>query len=113
MTTLSGKTVLVTGGNGGIGLAMCSALGAEGAHVVIWGRDEGKNETASARLRSEGVDVHALVCDVSDEDQVIECGLVGVGRVVDELADDGGQGLPRPAPGSPAARCPRRTGRGW
>jgi NAD(P)-dependent dehydrogenase (short-subunit alcohol dehydrogenase family) len=70
MASLDNRTVLITGGNGGIGLGMASAVGAAGAQVVVWGRDEGKNAAALERLRSEGVTAHALVCDVSDEAQV-------------------------------------------
>ena len=33
---LSGKVALVTGGNGGIGLAMADAMAQAGADVVIW-----------------------------------------------------------------------------
>lgn len=79
MTSLENRTVLITGGNGGIGLGMASAVGAAGAQVVLWGRDEVKNETALERLRSEGVTAHALVCDVADEQQVIDA----FGRSVD------------------------------
>ena len=48
--SLAGRTVLVTGGNGGIGLGMAAAMGAAGATIVIWGRDSVKNETALQRL---------------------------------------------------------------
>jgi len=68
--TLAGRTVLVTGGNGGIGLGMASACGKAGAQIVIWGRDEGKNDAAIERLRGEGTTAHALVCDVGDEQQI-------------------------------------------
>lgn len=69
---LANRTVLITGGNGGIGLGMASAVGAAGAQVVIWGRNEEKNVSALERLDAEGVTAHAFVCDVGDEDQVIE-----------------------------------------
>ncbi|MEO6125928.1 MAG: SDR family oxidoreductase [Ilumatobacteraceae bacterium] len=72
MTSLANRTVLITGGNGGIGLGMASAVGAAGAQVVLWGRDEAKNETALTRLRSEGATAHAIMCDVADEQQVID-----------------------------------------
>lgn len=66
-STLEGRTVLVTGGNGGIGLAMAQACAAAGARIVIWGRNVEKNEVALEVLRSHGATAHALVCDVSDE----------------------------------------------
>jgi NAD(P)-dependent dehydrogenase (short-subunit alcohol dehydrogenase family) len=74
---LSGRGVVVTGGNGGIGLGMARALLASGAKVSIWGNRAEKTEAARAQLAAElvaqGADagrVHALVCDVGDEAQV-------------------------------------------
>jgi NAD(P)-dependent dehydrogenase (short-subunit alcohol dehydrogenase family) len=67
---LTGRTVLITGGNGGIGLGMASACAAAGARIVVWGRDETKNDIALARLRSEGAEAYAFQCDVADPDQV-------------------------------------------
>ena len=40
---LTGKVALVTGGNGGIGLAMSKAMGEAGATIIIAGRNEEKN----------------------------------------------------------------------
>jgi hypothetical protein len=70
---LSGRGVVVTGGNGGIGLGMARALLASGATVSIWGNRAEKTEAARAQLAAECGDagrVHALVCDVGDEAQV-------------------------------------------
>src|ERR1043166_6086130 len=48
---LKGKAALVTGGNGGIGLAMARALAQAGASVAIAGRDAKKTASeAAARL---------------------------------------------------------------
>lgn len=67
---LAGRAVLVTGGNGGIGLAMAAAVGRAGAQVVIWGRDEHKNAAAVERLESDGIVANAFVCDVVDAGSV-------------------------------------------
>lgn len=56
-----GKVALVTGGNSGIGLATAKRLRAEGAAVVISGRDEA---TLSAAARDIGADVLAVRADV-------------------------------------------------
>jgi NAD(P)-dependent dehydrogenase (short-subunit alcohol dehydrogenase family) len=72
MFDLSGRVAVVTGGNGGIGLGMAKALAEAGADVAIWGRDEAKNERASAELAATGRRVLALRCDVSDESQVVD-----------------------------------------
>ncbi len=72
MIDLSGKVFVVTGGNGGIGLGMAEGIVMAGGSVVIWGRNETKNVDAIARLEELGGQATALVCDVSDEEQVIE-----------------------------------------
>lgn len=60
MKRFQDKTVLVTGGNSGIGLAAAQAFAAEGARVVITGRDAATLEQARATLGANAV---ALVSD--------------------------------------------------
>ncbi len=70
---LSGRGVVVTGGNGGIGLGMARALLASGASVAIWGSNPDKTAQARTQLATECGDasrVHAFVCDVGEEAQV-------------------------------------------
>lgn len=69
---LTGKTVLVTGGNAGIGLGMAEAVAAAGANVAIWGRRTAENETAVNHLNAVGDGtVKSWSVDVSDEAAVI------------------------------------------
>ena len=63
---LSGKVALVTGGNGGIGLAFAQAVAEAGADVAIWGQNPAKNEAALAVLEATGRRVLALQVDVGD-----------------------------------------------
>jgi 2-dehydro-3-deoxy-D-gluconate 5-dehydrogenase len=65
--SLQGRTALVTGGNGGLGLAMAHGLKESGARVVVTGRDPQKNAAVTQELH--GPDV---VCsmDVYDESAV-------------------------------------------
>jgi NAD(P)-dependent dehydrogenase (short-subunit alcohol dehydrogenase family) len=67
---LAGRTVLVTGGNGGIGLGMATGCARAGASVVLWGRDATKNERAVAELSDLGATASAFVCDVGDPESV-------------------------------------------
>ncbi len=71
MGFLSGRVVLVTGGNGGIGLGMAEGCVAEGAAVVIWGTNQAKLDQAEHGLASDGARVLAQRVDVSDESQVV------------------------------------------
>jgi NAD(P)-dependent dehydrogenase (short-subunit alcohol dehydrogenase family) len=50
MNRFEGKTVLVTGGNSGMGLVTAQAFAAEGARVIITGRDEVALATAANTL---------------------------------------------------------------
>jgi len=61
---LKGKTALVTGGNGGIGLGIAKGLVQAGAKVAIAGRNEAKNQAAVKALGSGAI---ALQVDVNDE----------------------------------------------
>ena len=64
---LSGRTALVTGGNGGIGLGMAKGLAAAGANVMVSGRNEAKNDAAVAAL---GARAAAVAADVTKADEV-------------------------------------------
>lgn len=78
---LTGKVVLVTGGNSGIGLGMAEGLARAGADVCIWGTSETKNAQALERLGRWGRRVLTLRCDVGEEGQVEEA----FARTVNEL----------------------------
>src|SRR5829696_6392532 len=67
---LSGKTVLVTGGNGGIGLGMAQGLAEAGADLIVWGSNAEKLARAREMLAAPGRRVLAQRCDVADESQV-------------------------------------------
>ena len=70
---LTGKVVLVTGGNGGIGLGMAEGLARAGASVAIWGSNPDKNAAAGERLAACGGKTLVQRCDVSDEAAVEAC----------------------------------------
>ena len=64
---LSGKTALVTGSSGGLGLAMARGLAEAGAAVVLNGRDERKLAAAVKSLETAGHRISARAFDVADE----------------------------------------------
>jgi retinol dehydrogenase-14 len=68
---MAGRTVLVTGGTGGIGRATALGLATMGAHLAITGRDLGRAEGAADTIRAAGggpVDV--FVADLSAQSEV-------------------------------------------
>ena len=78
---ISGSVALVTGGNGGIGLGMAEALAAHGADIAIWGTNPDKNDAAIERLGRYDVELLSIVCDVGDEQAVVQA----MADTVDEL----------------------------
>ncbi|MEZ5246559.1 MAG: SDR family oxidoreductase [Acidimicrobiales bacterium] len=72
MIDLSGKVFVITGGNGGIGLGMAEGIAMAGGSLAIWGRKADKNAEAVATLEALGATARSYICDVGDEEQVIE-----------------------------------------
>jgi NAD(P)-dependent dehydrogenase (short-subunit alcohol dehydrogenase family) len=61
---LSGRTALVTGSTGGLGVAIASALAAEGAFVIVSGRDKARGDAVVADIRSAGGTAEFVVADL-------------------------------------------------
>jgi NAD(P)-dependent dehydrogenase (short-subunit alcohol dehydrogenase family) len=78
---LDGRVAVVTGGNGGIGFGIATALGDAGAATAVWARDEDKTERSVRRLVDAGVTAIGVACDVTDEDQ----GKRATAETVDQL----------------------------
>jgi len=57
----SGRTAVVTGASGGLGLETAEVLAGHGAAVVLAGRDLGKTERAADRIRSAAAGASVLV----------------------------------------------------
>jgi NAD(P)-dependent dehydrogenase (short-subunit alcohol dehydrogenase family) len=75
---MAGRTVLVTGGTGGIGRATALGLATMGARLAITGRDRGRAESTAREIRAAGGgQVDVFVADMSSQSQV--------GRLADEV----------------------------
>ncbi|MCK9542052.1 MAG: SDR family oxidoreductase [Novosphingobium sp.] len=105
--SLAGKVVLVTGGNGGLGLGYATGVAKAGADVVIWGRDAAKNVRAADALKRHGTRVVAMEVDVTDE-AAVEAGfaeaVARMGRIDTVFANAGGS-----TPAQPLQTTPTET----
>ncbi len=63
---LDGQNAIVTGGNRGLGLAICQAFAQQGANVAILCRDMNKATEALEDLKQYGGKYEAFSCDVTD-----------------------------------------------
>jgi len=80
MLKLEGKTVLITGGGSGIGLAVAQRFAAEGAQVFITGRRQAQLDHAAALI---GVRAVAVQGDVTDD--------ADLARLFDTVRDQAGK----------------------
>ena len=77
MATLSGKTLFISGGSRGIGLAIALRAARDGANVAIAAKTVEPNPklpgtiyTAAAEIEQAGGQALAIACDIRDEDSV-------------------------------------------
>ena len=70
MTTLQGKTALITGGSSGIGFAAAQRLTSEGARVILAARRQPELDKATAGLGSTARGITADVANLEDLDNV-------------------------------------------
>ncbi|MBS0343138.1 MAG: 2-hydroxycyclohexanecarboxyl-CoA dehydrogenase [Proteobacteria bacterium] len=70
MTKFAGKTVVITGGGGGIGGATCRRFAREGAKVAVFDLNLEAAERVAAAIRDEGGQARAYRCDITDRASV-------------------------------------------
>ena len=90
--SLDGKSVVITGGGTGLGLAMVRALARAGANLAIAGRRPGPIEQAAEEVRQLGRSAIAVPTDVTNSQEVealIAAGIEQFGRV-DVLINNAG-----------------------
>ncbi|ORA37065.1 SDR family NAD(P)-dependent oxidoreductase [Mycobacterium aquaticum] len=63
-TRLQGRTTLVTGSTGGLGVAIAKALAAEGAFVVVSGRNKERGDVVVAEIRAAGGRAEFVAADL-------------------------------------------------
>ena len=97
-TALAGQVAVVTGGGGGLGIAIGRALGRAGATVVLADIAEPLAASAAAILRDEGMAVRHAVTDVTDRASVdgLVAGLIDQDGRIDILVNNAGFPVDRP-----------------
>jgi NAD(P)-dependent dehydrogenase (short-subunit alcohol dehydrogenase family) len=96
---LKGRVVVVTGGTGGLGAALCRRFAHDGATVAVVDLDQGRCDAIAAEVGGLGVEadvcdeaaVHRVVDQVSSELGPIDVfhSNAGIGDDTDVFADDG------------------------
>jgi NAD(P)-dependent dehydrogenase (short-subunit alcohol dehydrogenase family) len=98
MPDQSGRTVMVTGANSGLGLASARALAAKGANVIMAVRDEAKGRAAMQAIRSAtpGAALDLRTVDLAELDSVraLAAGMVSDGVDIDVLMNNAGVMMP-------------------
>lgn len=70
MQTFEGRTVIVTGGGGGIGGATCRRFARHGARVAVLDLDPDAAGRVAQTIRGEGGQASAYRCDITERDSV-------------------------------------------
>lgn len=110
---LQDRTALVLGSTRGLGEAIARTLAAEGATVIVAGRDEARLAAVAGEIRAGGGKAQALRLDLADRDGLAAAldpliGPDGLGRI-DILVNNGGG----PPPGPVAAVEPAQWSRSF
>jgi NAD(P)-dependent dehydrogenase (short-subunit alcohol dehydrogenase family) len=102
MAVLAEKAAVVTGGGGGLGAAIATALAAEGAHVLVVDRYTDAAEKVAKEIAAAGGSASPETLDISDREAVMAFGArvsAQYGRI-DVLVNNAGIS-PRSRPGDP------------
>lgn len=87
MTTLAGKTILMSGGSRGIGLAIALRAARDGANIALMAKTdtphpklEGTVHSAAEQIRAAGGQALPIVGDVRDDDDITQAVLMTQGE---------------------------------
>jgi NAD(P)-dependent dehydrogenase (short-subunit alcohol dehydrogenase family) len=92
---LDGKAILITGGASGLGAALCDAMSAAGAHVMVADIDEDKAHRAIVAMHATGA--RAIRCDVgdpADAERTVDATVAAFGKI-DILINNAGTDMTR------------------
>jgi gluconate 5-dehydrogenase len=78
---LSGRRILITGSNGGLGFEIARGLARHGAQVILNGRNQEKLNKAVEQLQAENLTAEGSAFDVTDE--------AAIGAAVEQLESSG------------------------
>src|SRR5260370_21372707 len=78
---MNGKTVLITGSTDGVGRHVAERLAAQGARVIVHGRDRARGEALAARIAEKGGEARLMIADLST--------LAGVRSLADAVGREG------------------------
>ena len=70
LTSIAGRSVIVTGGSRGIGRGVARVFAAKGAQVLVVGRDLAQAEATAAAIRAEGGRASGFAADVGNPGDV-------------------------------------------
>ncbi len=95
---MADRAAIVTGGSGGIGLAIARALGERGYALTLSARRPEKLEQAVAGLRADGFELQTVPADVADEEQLLTVFAAHEERYgrLDALCNNAGVGIGGP-----------------
>jgi len=100
---ISGKIAMITGGSRGLGLQMAEALGEMGCRLAITARKQNELDEAAAHLKSLGIEVLTIACDLSKFETIpgmVDAVLAKYGRI-DILVNNAGATWGAPAENHP------------
>ncbi|MBN8822654.1 MULTISPECIES: glucose 1-dehydrogenase [unclassified Spirosoma] len=81
MSRLSNKIAVITGGNSGIGFATAQQFIAEGANVIITGRNQQAIDEAVKKLGDKAIGILSDASSISDTEALVETVKARYGRV--------------------------------